>query len=173
MDARKKINVQYTLPYKDIYETFLILMRRGKGVIYQILSVVIISAGIFFLFLLFRNPARIDYSISALLAAFAIIASKCYPQYKARKNALRLSRIKGHYDITIYMQGIIQSKEEPGISLQSDRKARAFETERLFIVRPDANHTYSIPKTALSDSDVLFVRQTLQANLNHFSFVEL
>ena len=172
MDAIEKLHplfLRYSLSYDEIYETFATILNKHSRRSRHVAATVLSAVAVVLLVLYARNPSHLEYSFLALVTALLIFRVLGYKELKARRSAKRLSRVGGIYEVTLYAQGQIQPKGGAKLDLNGDKDARAFETERLFVIRPDRMHTFAIPKRAIRPEESAIIRNTLKSCMRKFS----
>jgi hypothetical protein len=168
MEKQDPLCLYYKLSYDDIYETFSTLMGKHSLRCRYILTAVLFAMAVVMLVLYAHNPSHIEYSFLALINALGMFMVFGYPEIKARRNAKRVNSIRGAYELTFYPQGQIQPRGGTKLELNGDKDARAFETESLFIIRPDRLHTFTIPKRTIRPEELEMIRETLKSHMKKY-----
>lgn len=163
-------SVRYQLEPSQTKEAlFLILDRRGiraRAIIAVLLF--LLAAGL----VLWGNSVApgVNLTLAGYSAAVAVLVY-CYPKMRAQWSSRRLSRTAGHYQLAFYTNGTVGLPDGSQVSLRGDKGSRGFSTSRVFALRPDRQHTFCIPRSALSPHQQAILTQLLRENLRAFTEV--
>jgi hypothetical protein len=145
--------LQYTLTYEEAYEAFLWMADKFGKKVRVILSMIVALACGVMLYLQYREPMAIQYTVLTIIGIVILFQLLYLPIIKAKKGAAVVKNKGGEYRYSITGDGYIHLFKGEDIPLVGDKDARAYETDTLFVLRPDRIHTFCIPKRVLSESD--------------------
>lgn len=143
------LNFTYQLNYDEIYEAFFLLSMKWSKKTRKILTIILTLIAICFLVLFAFNRNRIYSFFFAVVDIFLLSYLVYIPDLKARQGAKKVCSQKGTYRVKLTEQGQVISGNER-IDIAGDTNARAIETASSYIIRPDGQHTFCIPKRIMS-----------------------
>lgn len=143
------LNFTYQLNYDEIYEAFFLLSMKWSKKTRKILTIILTLIAICFLVLFAFNRNRIYSFFFAVVDIFLLSYLVYIPDLKARRGAKKVCSQKGTYRVKLTEQGQVISGNER-IDIAGDTNARAIETASSYIIRPDGQHTFCIPKRIMS-----------------------
>lgn len=146
---RDILEFTYQLNYDEIYEAFFLLSMKWSRKIRKILTIILKLIAICFLAFFAFNRNRIYSFFLAVVDIFLLSYLVYMPALKARRGAKKVCSRKGTYRIKLTKQGQIISGNER-ISIAGDANARAIETPASYVIRPDGQHTFCIPKRIMN-----------------------
>ncbi len=161
-DNTRTYSIQYQASYDELKEAFSLLVDKRSKRSRRIVGGLWLAAAIVLVILYAREPIGIHYAFMALVSAVFATLVWGYPDIKASLAARKVAKRKGTYKIKVRSDGYIIPYGQEALSLAKDKKSRAFETDRLFAVRPDFNHSIYLPKRAMDQVRISFVREVLQ-----------
>lgn len=164
----KSLQLSYVLTYDEALSSFLFVATRRSETSRKILSVVLLSLAAALIVFYGLYPYHLEYMALALLSLALWVMVVPYPSYKAKRGARAVARAKGTYQVELFSDGYIQPWVSQRLPLSGDKAARGCETEQLFVLRPDSQHTFCLPKRAMKPAEIDFVRQTLAQYLPSF-----
>ena len=156
----------YKLNYEESYTAFFLLSMKWERRTRKILTAVLTVAGAALLTAYYLDSQKIHYFFAAILAILLLYYLIYVPVLKARKGAKAVTRQKGTYKFALTEDGKILSGGQT-IELAGDKDARAIETESIFVLRPDRQHTFCLPKRILKPGETEAVRDILKANVKY------
>lgn len=151
----------YKLTYEEIFETFFLLSFRIKKQIRILFDILLTAIAIIMLVLFALDTTRIYYSYTAAITILLLFYLIYYPIVKSRRSAKIVTDNNGLYKISIYANGTL-TLNKSRVPLNGDKHARAIETDKSFIIRPDTYNTICLPKRIMSENDIDFVRKILK-----------
>lgn len=143
------LNFTYQLNYDEIYEAFFLLSMKWSKKTRMVLTGVLTVIAICFLMLFAFNRNRIYSFFFAVVDIFLLSYLVYIPDLKARRGAKKVCSQKGSYHVKLTEKGQIISGNK-SIAISGDANARAIETASSYIIRPDGQHTFCIPKRIMS-----------------------
>lgn len=162
---------EYELDYQEAYETFLLTSRLGSKRSRAMALALLTVAGAVMTVYYALDPRRLDAFILAAMAILVFLAVVLAPGLRASSGAKAVKRARGTYRISMG-PGFITTPDGERWPLKGDKKARAFETGKLFAMRPDRLHTFCLPKRILSEAQLAEVRAILQESGLEFHGLE-
>jgi predicted membrane protein len=160
----------YKLTYEEIYEAFFLLSFRIKKQVRVLFGILLTAIAVIMLVLFALNNTRIYYSYIAVIAILLLFYMIYYPILKSRKGAKIVAENNGFYKVSISSDGTLTLNKNR-TPLNGDKHARAIETVRSFIIRPDAFNTICIPKRIMRKNDIDFVRKVLKEKVSFTSSI--
>lgn len=157
----KKLDLTYQLTYEEAYEAFRVLASRRRRSTRIAASCVIVVAAITLLVLYGMDGVKIHYLFLAVCCIAVLFYLVYQPVISAKRGAANVAKAAGTYHIILYENGTIDLPGEKGISIHGDKFARSVETDKVFALRPDPQHTICIPKRLLKDRDADMIRDLL------------
>lgn len=157
---------RYKLTRQEAYDAFYLLASRQskKAKIFYFAGLTGISA---YMLLLFALDSRKLHCLFLALIAVALLFYLLYrPVFCARKGAENVVRTNGTYQVELSASGLIRLPPDQVLKFGSDRYARFVETDYIFALRIDAQHTLCIPKRILKESEIDRIRDIL-CNARH------
>lgn len=139
----------YQLSYDEIYEAFFLLSMKWSRKTRMVLTGVLTFIAICFLILFAFDRTRMYCFFLAIVDIFLLSYLVYIPALKARRGAKKVCSQKGSYHVKLTEKGQIISGDKC-IALAGDANARAIETASSYIIRPDGQHTFCIPKRIMS-----------------------
>ncbi|MDO4601904.1 MAG: hypothetical protein Q4B37_06505 [Eubacteriales bacterium] len=146
---RNTLEFTYQLNYDEIYEAFFLLSMKWNRKIRKILTIILTLIAICFLTFFAFNRNRIYSFFLAVVDIFLLSYLIYMPALKARRGAKKVCSRKGTYRIKLTKQGQLISNNER-IAIAGDANARVIETPASYVIRPDSQHTFCIPKRIMS-----------------------
>lgn len=142
----------YQLNYDEIYEAFFLLSMKWSKKTRMVFTAVLTAIAVCFLALFAFNRNRISCFFLAVVDIFLLSYLVYIPALKARRGAKKVYSQKGSYQVELTTKGQIISGNTC-IALAGDVNARAIETSASYIIRPDGQHTFCIPKRVMTPSE--------------------
>ena len=139
----------YQLSYDEIYEAFFLLSMKWSKKTRMVLTGALTVIAICFLVLFAFNRNKFHYFFLAVVDIFLLSYLVYIPALKARRGAKKVCSQKGSYHVKLTEKGQIISGNK-SIAIAGDANARAIETASSYIIRPDGQHTFCIPKRVMS-----------------------
>lgn len=164
----EKVRFRYKMTYDEVYEAFyLILDRRGSTARYVVSGILgLVSVGCILGYA--KRPENITYSFLALLCAVFMLWLLSGIHIKAKKAAKRVCKNNGMYEVEIRENGYIYLNPNNRVKINGDKGSRGYETEKIFAVRTDRDHTFCLPKRMMNSREEAFVRNTLKENVSGY-----
>jgi hypothetical protein len=166
--GNKRITFKYSLSYDEAYDAFLILSARGRKRTRDAVAVILMILAAALTVLYAFHPYHIEYFLLALLVLATFGGVVYYPKIKAHVGAKRVEKARGVYDVEFLAEGYIKTPDGSCLEMSGDKDARVFETETLFVLRPDRQNTFCLPKRVMSDQDISLVRSIVAENVKNF-----
>lgn len=161
-------SVRYRLEPSQTREALtLILDRRGKRARTVMAGLLLLLAAGLAIWGCYTAPGS-HLTLAGYSAAVAILVY-FYPATRARWSARQLSHATGYYQLNVYADGTLGLPDGSRVSLWGDKGSRGFSTSRIFALRPDRQHTFCIPRTALSLQQQTIFTRLLRENLRTFT----
>ena len=166
--ADQWIGFQYSLSYDEAFEAFLLLSARGRkrNRDFTAVALIVLAAGLTVLYA--YNPYQLEYFLMAALVLATFGGVVYYPKIKARSGAKRVAGAQGLYKVELSTDGHIRAAAGPGLELAADKDARAFETDTLFVLRPDRQHTFCLPKRIMTGREIELTRSIVADHVKKF-----
>ncbi len=164
----QSINLSYTLSYEEAYEAFFLLSSKFSKKIKQAVSFILLAVAAILVVFYALNPYNLEYFVLPFLSLGVFLYVQYYPQYKAKNGAKKVKLAKGTYKIIFFTDGRIKPFNGEEISVSVDKDSRAFETETLFVIRPDRSNTFCFPKRVIKEKEINLVRETLYKYMKKF-----
>lgn len=159
---------RFTLTYEEAREAFLLIIDRRSPAARRIMRLALLSMASVCVCLYCIHPYGLQYALAALLfAVFAYLVS-AWPSLRAARAARHVAHIAGVYEITLSEEGYLLLPDGERVDLNGDSGSRAYETERLFAIRPDRLHTFCLPRRSIPASDFQQVRSILKTNVRAY-----
>ena len=146
---KNTLKFTYQLSYDEAYEAFFLLSMKWSKKIRIILTVVLTAIAACFLAFYAFNGKNIYYFFLAIVDIFLLYYLVYMPVLKAKHGAQKVCRQHGTYKVELTQDGRILSGHEV-LAIAGDASARAIETTRSYIIRPDGQHTFCIPKRIMN-----------------------
>ncbi len=166
-DTKESYSFSYELSYDEAYEAFsLVAFKRSKtfsAVVGLLLTV--IAGGCLIAFAL--DNIKVHLLFIAMISILLLFYLIYMPMLKARRGARSVEKSRGTYKVQLRDIGTISLPGAEPLDLAGDKDARAIETDRVFVVRPDNAHTFCLPKRIMKDAEILGVRDILSAYMNY------
>ena len=157
----KKLDLKYRLTYDEAYETFYALAsRRSRKTTLIICAIIAVIAAVL-LVLYGMDSRKVHYLFLAGCSIILLFYILYKPVLSARKGASSVAKAAGEYHVTVYDNGTIDLPGEKGIDIHGDKYSRSVETDTVFAIRPDSQHTICIPQRILKDKDRDLLRSIL------------
>lgn len=167
---RESYKISYKLSYDEAYETFYTLADKFGKKKRIILGIILTLLTIAMLYMQFRTPQAIQYTLLAVVSILLLYKTIYTPINKARRGAKLVASQHGTYKFELNRKGYIVMYNGKEISLKGDKDARAFETPNVFGLRPDRENTLCIPKRILNHSETEGIREILKENYKNFKY---
>ena len=155
---------EHELSFDEAYETFLLAGRRGTKASRGAALAILTLLGALMTAAYALDRTRLDAFPLALLCALVFIAAGAAPFRKARSGAKAVARRRGACLASLGI-GFITTPNGERRPLKGDKRAGAFETSRLFAVRPGRLHAFCLPKRILSSDQIERIREILSKNV--------
>lgn len=155
----KNLSLSYVLTYDEALSSFLFVSTRHSKTTRKILSILLLTLTAVLVILYGFYPYHLEYMILSLLSLAAWAMVMPYPSYKAKRGAKAVARAKGEYKVELFSDGYIQPWGGQRLPLSGDKAARGYETDELFVLRPDSLHTFCLPKRVMTPSEIAFVHE--------------
>ena len=165
----KVINVQYQPTYDELKEAIALLVEKRSKRSRRVVGCLWLIAALICLVLYIREPIGLHYAFGALVGSVTATLVWGYPDIKAAAEAKKILKKKGTYKLQIRSDGYVIPYGLDPLSLSEDKKSRAYETDRLFSIRPDLNHSIYLPKRAMDKNRIEFTRNILQTYCSSFT----
>jgi hypothetical protein len=167
-NTRKGIALRYRLTYGEAFEAFnLVATNLSPKVRTAVGAALLITAAV--LTVLYAcEPSKLEYFFLSAMALGIFAAVAYYPALKAKSGARKVARIGGEYKVELLMDGLIRTPGNAVFPVAGDKRARAFETESIFVIRPDAMNTFCLPKRVMSPDEIAAARHILAEHLKRF-----
>lgn len=159
--VQKSYEFVYTLTYDEIYEAFSILNQKWGKNVKRILTVILTVLAVFLLYAYYRDNQNLPCFFLAILDILLLYYLLYVPILKSRRGAQKVAKQKGQYKVRLTKDGTLMLGAEK-IRLAGDKDARAIETDRIYVIRPDNIHTLCLPKRIMTADEVVGVREILK-----------
>jgi hypothetical protein len=99
-----------------------------------------------------RQEGKIVYEVlSAVCAGMTILLLNNHAGHLRR--AAKAASFQGNrYEVTIGDEGWIRTRNGTAVPIRQDRGSRLIETDMVYVIRPDRQHTFVIPKPAVKEA---------------------
>lgn len=165
MDSQKfEQNLQYRLTWQEAYDTFYLLASRQSKRTKLVLGICLTAISVILLILFAMDSRKVHYLLLALIAILLLFYLIYHPVLRARKGAANVAKINGLYKVTLNGTGQIRLPGNETLQFGEDKYARAVETDTIFALRIDAQHTLCIPKRILTEHEINQLRQMIESN---------
>lgn len=154
----KKIDLKYKLTYQEAYETFYVLASRLSRKTRIAIGVVLTVITAVLLVLFAMDGTRAHYLFLAICSVALLFYILYQPVISARRGARQVERTSGTYHVILHEDGTIDLPGEKNLKIKGDKYARIIETDSVFAMRVDTQHTICIPKRVMKDADEKFIR---------------
>ena len=156
----------YKLNYDEIYESFFHLNAKwNKKVRIFIGAALALIAGAM-LIGYYLDSQKIHYFVLAIIAILMLYYLIYVPALKAKRGALKVSKLNGTYRVKITREGkVIMGAEK--IDLAGDKDARVIETNSLYVLRTDNSHTFCLPKRIMKPDEIDELRELLKGYIKY------
>ncbi len=160
--AKFKLNLEYKMSYQEAYDAFLLLAsrRRKSATILFVIALTAIAVVLLILFAL--DPRKVHYLFLAVIAILLLFYIIYQPALSARRGAKNVAKTNGIYKISLDESGRIGLPDKSILLFGEDKHARAAETDTIFALRVDKDHTICIPKRILGKNQEVQVRQMIE-----------
>ncbi len=166
--AGSSAHFAYKLTFDEAFEAFLLLAEKRSRRTRYILACALMVLAAAFVVAYALNPTNLNYFFLPLCAVAVFFLIIYYPRLKAAKGAKKVARLGGTYKVSLSSDGYLTPTGEAAIALSGDKNARAFETDGLFVIRPDSQHTFCFPKRCMSGKEIALTRETLESKIGQF-----
>jgi hypothetical protein len=157
--------LDYDLRYGEAYEAFYLLTDKwGKKWRLAAFAAMGVAA-VVCLVLAILDPYSIQNSMLIVLCAAMMLFVMYWPSLKAQKGAKAVVKAGGHCRYQLNARKGFRLESGHLVGLQGDPDARAIESAASFIVRPDRQNTFCIPKRVLTPEDILGIRRLLYSGI--------
>ena len=160
--TREQLKLNYSLTEDEAFQAFYLLASRRSGIMKWIVSAVLAALTLVLLVFYAADSRRVHLLFLAVCAIALLFYILYQPLLRAKRGARRVGKTGGRYQITLYQDGRISLPGEDTLKLSGDKYARAIETDMIFALRPDAQHTICIPKRILPAEEADFIRTVLK-----------
>lgn len=155
---------RFSLTYEEAREAFLLIIDRRSPAARRIMSLTLLALAILCVCLYGLHPYGLQYAMMSLLFAAASYLVSAYPSLRANRAARNVAQCAGVYELTLSEEGYLLLPGGEKLALNGDSRSRAYETDRLFAIRPDRLHTVCLPKHSIPASEHPQVRRILKTN---------
>ena len=162
------ISFEYSLSYDEAFDAFLLLAARGRKRHRDITAVALIVLAAALTALYAFHPYQLEYFLLAALALATFGGVVYYPRMKAHSGARQVAKAQGVYKVELSTAGYLRTADGPRLELSGDKDARAFETGALFVLRPDRQHTFCLPKRIMADREADLIRSVVAGHVKKF-----
>ena len=162
------VSLRYSLSYDEAFDAFLLLSARGSKRHRDITAVALIVLAALLTVLYAFYPYQLEYFFLAVLALATFGGVMYYPRIKAHAGAKRVAKARGVYKVDLSTAGRLRTADWTCLELSGDKDARAFETEALFVLRPDRQHTFCLPKRIMAEHEIDLIREVVAAHVKKF-----
>lgn len=162
------ISFKYSLEYDEAFEAFFLLAARGRKRNRDITAVILFVLAAVLTVLYALYPYRLEYCFLAFLTLITFGGVVYYPRIKAHCGAKKVAGARGVYKVGLSRSGRIRSADGPPLELAGDKDARAFESDAIFVLRPDRRNTFCLPKRAMNNSEIERVRGIVAGHVKKF-----
>lgn len=156
------LHFTYKLTYQEAYDTFYLLASRQSKRTKTLLGICLTAVAVCLLILFAADSRGIHYLFLAVIAILLLFYLLYHPLLSARKGAKNVAKTNGTYKITVNESGRIQLPGNQTLQFGEDKYARAVETDSIFALRIDTQHTLCIPKRILKEREILQIRQMIE-----------
>lgn len=163
---KQSLEFSYKLSYEECYETFLLLSMKWSKKVKTVVGVLLTLITVGLMIAYYLDSQKIHYFVMVIFAICLLYYLIYVPVLKAKRGAAKVSKKNGNYRVKLTSDGKIISEAET-IALADDKEARAIETEKLFVLRPDNRHTFCLPKRIMKNDEVEAVREIVKANVKY------
>ena len=153
-----KVDLKYKLTYQEAYEAFYVLASRLSRKIRILISVILTAIAAVLLVLFAMESTRAHYFFLAICSVALLFYILYQPVISARRGARQVERVNGTYHVIVHEDGTIDLPGEKNLKVKGDKYARTIETDEVFALRIDAQHTICIPKRVMKDADEELIR---------------
>ena len=169
--SNEKLKFDYKLTYDESYEAFYLLACKWSRKVRILIVTALALLTVILMALYYFDSQRVYYFYLVILMVLMLFYIIYTPIYKARKGAKQVARTNGLYSLTVTKDGhiILPDQDEP-LKISNDKNARTFETETSFILRPDGNHTFCLPKRIMKPEDADTLRVILE---DHSTYIRI
>ena len=164
----ERLSFKYGLSYEEAFDAFLLLAARGRKRNRDITAAALIVLAAVLTVLYALNPYKVEYFLLAGLALATFGGVAYYPTVKARSGARRVAGARGIYKVGLSSAGYIRAAGGADLELAGDKDARAFETETLFVLRPDRQNTFCLPKRIMTEREIGLTRSIVAGHVKKF-----
>lgn len=155
----KKLDLRYSMTYEEAKEAFYALAtRRSRGSRIAV-SVILVAICVSMLAMYAYSKTGIHYLFLAVCSIAMLFYVIYQPALAARRGASKVSKTGGEYHIILNEDGSCELPDGTKLDMGADKYARAIETDNVFAVRFDGEHTVCIPKRILKDKEEVFIRE--------------
>ena len=157
----KKLDVTYQLSYDEAFEAFKVLASRRSPAVRNAIIAILVVIAVVMLVLYGVNGIGIHYLFLAIISIVLLAYIIYHPVLSAKRGANGVARARGKYHVVLHDDGTMDLPREEGIKLHGDKYSRIIETDNVFAIRPDGEHTVCIPKRILNNKETEFVRSLM------------
>ena len=166
------ITFHFQLQYQEAYDTFYLLSSkhgRKYNAVIGICLTLIASILLIFYALDSRKVHYFYLAVISILLLFYLIYS---PVIKAKKGASAVVKNNGYYEIGFTEKGILHLPSSESILLSEDKHSRVVETDTIFAIRADKEHTVCLPKRILQDVQESQLRELFKNNAHYYQYIK-
>lgn len=160
--------LRFTLTFEEAREAFLLIIDRRSPVSRRIMSFVLLAAALVCVCLYGLHPYGLQFALTALFFALFSYLVSAAPALRVGRAARAVAKRAGVYELTLCEEGYLILPGGETLLLDGDARSRAYETDRLFAIRPDRFHTVCLPKRSIPESEHSLVRTILKTNIRAF-----
>ncbi len=164
--SSEKLEFVYKLGYEESYETFFLLSIKGGKRLRKVMTAIMTIIAAVMLVLYYLDSQKVHYFMLVILDICMLYYLIYVPVLKAQKGAKAVERQNGIYRLELTEDGQIRFNGQM-IELQGDKDARAIESEKIFVIRPDRMHTFCLPKRIINMERMEEIRKILKSNVKY------
>ena len=154
-----RVDLRYRISYDEAYEAFKAVASRRSNTARTAVTAVLAAITCVLLVLFARESAAVHYLFLAVCSILLMFYLIYQPVISARRGASQVSKTAGEYHVVLHDNATMDLPDESDIDLRADKFARIVETENVFAIRPDTQHTVCIPKRILKDNEKDFIKK--------------
>ena len=149
----------YQLQYQEAYETFYLLASKRSRRTNRLIGICLTVITAVLLLLYGLDSRKIHYLFLAFISILLLFYLIYSPVLKARKGATAVDRQHGYYKAGFSEDGAITLPSSEPLRLSEDPHSRVIETETIFAIRADREHTICLPKRILEETQERDLRE--------------
>jgi hypothetical protein len=159
---------EYSLKRPEAAEAFKLVAALGGRRVRLAALAALFATGVFLTVSYGLNPSHLELPLLGLLTVGVYLAVALAPSWRAWRGAAQVAKLNGRYRLGFSPDGRLLTPDGESSPLRGDKRARAFETDELFVIRPDRLRTFCLPKRVLTAEQCGEVRRLLSDNLARF-----